>query len=430
MKVKLLKGLCIVCSLSACHPRNHPLVIAAYADSLINNYRTPPLSVQNDSEIVFWEKRIDPARPGLVSELRYAAALSQRFRYFGDIRDIYCADSVARRVDSLFNHHESQAMLTLTGYSILQHRFTEAAEWLKKAKYLGIKKYDDLSYSFDVDYELGRYYDAGVALKQMKSGADYSYLFRNAKMHHLNGEPDSAVADMIKAAGLENTNPWLQTIALSNAADLLVHSGSPERAAPLYRTCLELNGADFHSLLGLGWIALVCDKNDTLAEKIFSFAASKNKLPDALFRMIQTAEFRGDKILELKYARDFERTVSTPLYGSMYNKYLIQLYTGILNEPQKAEALARKELDNRATPPTYAWYAWSLFCNGRSAEALGIYKKYVSGLPLEGLELYWMGKMMEGMGKTYNANAFFSAAKKNIYDLSPGIQKELMKFSE
>jgi hypothetical protein len=39
----------------------------------------------------------------------------------------------------------------------------------------------------------------------------------------------------------------------------------------------------------------------------------------------------------------------------MYHKYLVELYTGILNSPAKALAIAEKEIDNRATPQTYAW---------------------------------------------------------------------------
>jgi len=49
-----------------------------------------------------------------------------------------------------------------------------------------------------------------------------------------------------------------------------------------------------------------------------------------------------------------------PEYGLMYDKYLIGLYTGILNNPSKAVEIAQKEIDSRKTPQTYAWYAWAL----------------------------------------------------------------------
>jgi hypothetical protein len=188
-----------------------------------------------------------------------------------------------------------------------------------------------------------------------------------------------------------------------------------------------MNNADFHSLLGLGWIALVHDKNDSLAERIFMFVRTKNKLPDVLFKLTQMAQVRGDTVLEKKWARVFETRVRDSVYGSMYNKYMIELYTGILQDPSRAEEISKKELENRATPQTQAWYAWSLFSNNKKKEAYDQFEKNVSGRPLEGLELYWMGKLMQGLNKGYNAQAFFKAAYINKYDLSPGILKDLEK---
>jgi hypothetical protein len=188
-----------------------------------------------------------------------------------------------------------------------------------------------------------------------------------------------------------------------------------------------MNSADFHSLTGLGWIALVHDKNDSLAEKIFSFVRTKNKLPDPLYKLTQMAQVRGDSLLQRKWAHQFETEANNAVYGNMYNKYMVELYTGILNDPSRAELISKRELENRATPQTYAWYVWSLFSAGKKKEAYEQFQKNVSGRPLEGLELYWMGKMMQGMNKGYNAQAFFKAAYINKYDLSPAILQDLEK---
>jgi len=51
--------------------------------------------------------------------------------------------------------------------------------------------------------------------------------------------------------------------------------------------------------------------------------------------------------------------------------------------------------------------------------------QFVSGKPLEGLELYYMGKLMAGLQRKYNAQQFLNAAYKNRYDLSPFKQKDL-----
>ncbi len=418
-------GALLFCLLSSCRHEKSQIVSRFYIDSLITHYSEPAFAKVNDSGILFWKNRIDPKLPGIVSESKYAGALSMRFHLFGDIRDIRMADSVIRKEDQDFNHKEAAANLTLVGYSILQHRFKEADAYLEKAKAIGLKNYDQLTASFDVDFELGKYSNSTIELQQLKSPDDYGYFFRRSKMDHLNGLLDSSIHAMLKAAASEENSDYLKQVALSNAADLFIHAGEMEKAADLYMQCIRINSADFHSIMGLGWIALVHDKNDSLAEKIFEFVRARNKLPDALYKLTQMADGRADSSLEKNYARAFEMLATDSVYGNMYNKYMIELYTGILKDPAKAELISRRELENRATPQTCAWYVWSLYSNNKKQEAYAQYQQLVSGKPLEGLELYWMGKMMQGLNKGYNAKKFFEAAYKNKYDLSPGMERDL-----
>ena len=286
----------------ACRHEKGQIISQTYIDSLISQYQKPAFARSNDSSMQFWRNRIDPKLPGLVNETKYAGTLSLRFHLFGDIQDIKTADSVIRKLDSNFNCKEAQADLTLVNYSILQHRFKEADLWMEKAMQNGIKKYDQLCSSFDVDFELGRNFKAANELKELRSSGDYGYFFRRSKMDHLNGLLDSSIHAMMQAAKQEENSPYLLQVALSNAADLYIHAGDLKQAADLYQKCLAMNSADFHSLTGLGWIALVHDNNDSLAEKIFSFVRTKNKLPDPMFKLTQAAQMTGDSLQENKWA--------------------------------------------------------------------------------------------------------------------------------
>ncbi|MBS1566782.1 MAG: hypothetical protein JST39_20525, partial [Bacteroidetes bacterium] len=136
---------------------------------------------------------------------------------------------------------------------------------------------------------------------------------------------------------------------------------------------------------------------------------------------------RGDSTAQKAYAVRFETEATRPGYGNMYNKYLIGLYTGILATPSKALTLATRELDNRATPQTWAWYAWSLHMNNQDDSAWQVYQSHISGKPLEATELYYTGKLMKTLGKGYNAGECFKAANENRYDLSPDMIKDLDK---
>jgi len=417
--------LCLALLFVSCKNQHSKIVDYIYVDSLMSHYTLPRQVTDNEKDMQFWKNKIDPKLPRQIGESKYAGTLIVRFHQFGDIQDVKEAESILKGVNKTYDNSLPGPFVALTGSAMLQHHFIQADTLFEKAKKIGVDGFTLNTLSFDVNFELGRYSNANFYLRQLKQDKDYSYYFRQSKMDHFNANIDSAISNMLKAADLEKAAPYLQGIALSNAADLYVHAGDLQKAAGLYKECIRLNSVDFHSIMGLGLIALVHDKNDTLAEKIFKFVLTKNKLPDPLFKLYQMAQQRGDKTLEKKYANEFVAKSTDTIYGRMYNKYVIEIYTGILNEPAKAEELAKDELHNRATPQTYAWYAYTLFENYKKDEAYKVFEQHVSGQPLEGLELYYMGKMMKGLDKGYNADAFFKAAEKNKYDLSPDMEKDL-----
>lgn len=416
---KILLAFLLPVWLGSCGTKEKTLVSRPFIDSLIAHYSPPAAAEGNRQESVFWKSRINPAVSGYLNESHYAACLAQAFRLSGEIDSLQKADSILLAVDRNFNHKEASVQLALVSHYITRHRFHEADSLLQKAKGVGLRPYESHTHSFDVAFELGSYFQARAELNAIQSLNDYGYYFRKSRLDHLDGELDSAIVDMDKAVLLGGTNEYLRGVAEANAGDLYLHAEALELARNAYVACIRRNSADFHSLLGLGWLALVHDGDDSLAETIFRFVHRKNPLPDALFKLEQMAEVRGDTARQAGYARDFVALATRPVYGGMYDKYLIELYSGVLRDPAAAEALARKELQNRATPQTYAWYAWALFAGQKKEAAYDVFKQQVSGKPLEALELYWMGRLMEGLGKNYNAREFYKAAVDTRYDLDP-----------
>lgn len=420
----------IILLLASCNGDKKVIVDPVFADSLITHYTEPAAIKLNSEEAEFWRKRIDPNNPGFVNETKYAGAMAGRFMLSGDINDLKISDSILQKTDEVYNHKEAGPVASLAAHAITQHRFKEADSLLGVAKTIGLKTFESLVYSFDVDFELGRYDQASLELSNIRASNDYAYYFRKSKLAHYRGDLDSSITAMLKAADLAGSNALLKQVALTNAADLYIHDGKLKKAYELYVECIRLNSADIHSIMGIGWIALVHDKNTSLAARIFGFARTKTKLPDPVFKLMQTAESVGDSSMAKKYATEYVAMATDPRYGNMYNKYLIELYTSELIDPSKAEIIASNELMNRATPQTYAWYVWTLFANNKKEEAYNNYEKFVSGKPLEGLELYYMGKLMQGLKKGYNAKEFFKAAFKNKFDLSPAKEKELEQYLE
>ena len=422
---QLITGIAILLLFASCKNENKAIVSVAFTDSLLNNYSDSAAKNPLETDLQFWKNRIIPESPGLINELKYAGSLVQRFHLTGNIQDLVTADSILLISDRAFGHKQTAPNMALIRNSILQHRFKMADSLLQQVRNTGIKKYESATLGFDVAFELGNYQVAEYELKQIATPNDYGYNFRRAKLAHYKGEVDTAIASMQRSAEQAGGNVSLMQAALSNEADLNLHNGNLQRANELYVQSIRLSATDMHSIMALGWIALVHDKNDSLAEKIFRFVQSKTKAPDAVFKLTQLADARGDSAMQKKYASEFVAIATAPVYGNMYNKYVLELYTGFLNEPAKAEAMAARELLNRTTPQTYAWYVWALYSNNKNTEAEKIYRQHVSGKPLEGLELYWMGKYMQAQNKGYNAKEFFKAAYKNRFDLSPSMVKDL-----
>lgn len=401
------------------------VVDTVFTDSVLNNYSVLPAVKHIDDEIAFWKERINFNEPDYTNSMRYAGALINRFHISGDIADVKKSDSVLLHVSKQFKGTEAAPYLSLSAHAMLQHEFVKADSFLTLAKNIGLKKYEAVGAGFDVSFELGNMSYAAVNLKGMQDATDYGYQFRKSKLMHYKGALDSSINAMKAAHELSSANAVLRQAALSNLGDLYIHSGEMKKAADCFIKCIRENSSDIHSLMGLGWIALVHDRNDSLAERIFQFASTKTKSPEPLFKLIAVAQQRQDTALEYRYATAFEVAISDTNYGNMYHKYMIQLYTGVLNKPAHAVTIASKELLNRNTPQTNAWYAWALFKNGQTAAAMKVFNEKVSGKPLEGLELYWMGKLLQAVNKNSAAQQYFYEAEKNKYDLYPAVTKDL-----
>jgi len=274
---QIISGIAIIFLFASCNNDKKIIVSAIFIDSLITNYNDTAGRNAVEAELQFWKARIVPTNPGLINELKYAGALVQRFHLTGDINNLLTADSILYTSDKAFNHKEPGPNLMLVPTSILQHRFKVADSLLQQARLAQIKKYESASLGFDVAFELGYYQLAQTELKKIANINDYGYNFRHAKLAHYNAEVDTAIAAMKRAGELVQNNIVLKQAALSNQADLNLHNGNLQQAHDLYIESIRLNAADLHSIMGLGWIALMHDRNDTLAEKIFRFVQGKTK---------------------------------------------------------------------------------------------------------------------------------------------------------
>lgn len=426
MKKALIPVLFTLAILS-CSRKQKTIVDPVYVDSLIKNYSLSATAKTNEGDLAFWQKRMDSLPDNYVNGPKYASALSTRFHLYGDIHDLLKADSLIKQSNLANQEKEDGLLYTLANLATLQHHFKESYEYAQKGMNAGDNKYGGKMAIFDALFELGQYDVAGGIIRTIKPDNTYPYYFRRSKYEHYHSSLDTAIAYMENAIGKSQGNKYLEQAAISNTADLYIHKGELNKSYDLYKRSIAIDAADFHSIMGIGWIALVHDNNDTLARKIFEFAHKYLQSPDPLLKLMYVAQAKHDSINEKKLAETFANVASQPEYGQMYNKYLIEIYTGVLNNPQKAVELAKLETESRPTPQTYAWYAWTLINNNEREKAESVFSQFVSGKPLEGLELYYMAKLMQSFGKKYNEREFFKAAYSNRFDLSPAQVRDLEK---
>ena len=416
----------------SCKQKPQPLVEPKLINQMVQNLQSAAknkvmdsIQTQMKEELNFWESRIVDRPEGITALKSYTNALIQDFHLTGNIFQLQKADSILLHLNQLQKEQDAGILRSLASLYITLHRFTEANEYIAKARKIGTEKYATELLFFDTQFELGGFALCKNVLSKTHSTNQFGYLFRMAKWKHYLGETDSAIHYFNQSALWAGNSNTLKQAAYSNLADLYLHEGNLEKAYSLYKQNLIANPYDHYSLQGMGRIALSHPNTIKLAEKIFYLQAKVNALPDALYNLVWLAEAENNIELQKKYATEFEKIATQKVYGGMYNKYLIELYTGILNTPSKALILAEKEILNRSTPQTNAWLVYALQLNGKTASAKSRYQKQVSGKPLESLELYWMGKTMELQYKKYNAKKFYKAAARNRYDLSPAKQKDL-----
>jgi tetratricopeptide (TPR) repeat protein len=413
-------SLLLIATVLSCNKKNQA-VDPAFVDSLLNSFSISPDSKTNEADLFFWKSRLNRFPGDPVAAEKYASALSARYGVYGDISDLLLADSLIADLVTRFN--EPGHLLTLAGYNMQRHRFNHARIFIDNVIALKAEPYATDLMSFDVNFETGRQVGAIGYLNKYKTRSDFALEFRRSKSAHYDGSINAAIDHMLKASESSNGNDYLKRLALSNAADLYLHKGDVSEASALYRRCIQMD-TDFHSLMGLGWIALVHDCNDVLAMKIFEWVHLYSKSPDVLYKMSLAIQL-SYPVKSSKFAEKFIATANKAPYGDMYNKYLVCLYLDILDLPAKALEVAEKEITHRATPQTYAWMVRSLYRNGNKQEAYRLFVEKVSGKSLEALELFWMGEMLKAEGKHALSSQYFKAASENKFDLSPAMINKL-----
>jgi tetratricopeptide (TPR) repeat protein len=109
----------------------------------------------------------------------------------------------------------------------------------------------------------------------------------------------------------------------------------------------------------------------------------------------------------------------------MYNKYLISLYARELKNYDKAAAIAEKEVNNRPTPETYNWLAWTYFKKGDISKAAELTETHVLNKTFEPEALLHSAYILKAKGDLKESRKLFNECKTASFELGPVTTKKI-----
>jgi len=336
----------------------------------------------------FWSERLDADTTGVGDLAPLSGAYTSLFDATGDVSNLHKTEAIAKRGMQISGHNKDAFARILASNYISQHRFKEAKQVLDSS-YAGVsKKHDTELMLFDVNMELGNYDEAKKYLDKVKNNSDFHYLIRLAKWSDYRGDLDSAIKyieqarDIAESGDVKSLKVWSYT----NLGDYYGHAGRIDDAYQMYLKTLKLQPDNAYAKKGIAWILYSKEKNTEEANRVLDSIIKNHKAPDYYLLKSEIAAFDGNKAESTKYQNKYLSLVTDPSYGDMYNAYLIELYAE--SDPNKALAIAQKEVENRATPETYHLLAYAQLKSGDKEAALETVQKHVEGKTFEPMAQY------------------------------------------
>lgn len=394
----------------------------AHYNALLENKDAVKGRVQAvDQEIEFWTSRLQNDTGNFVDMMELAHRYNQRFSLTGTIQNLVIADSFMLRSSEKLAHTNPDIFFSRSQTAITMHRFRDAYQFNNLAIENNGAAYTSSLLAFDAGVELGLYKQSYRELNRIADKESVDYMIRKAKEADHEGDLDAAIAltEQVLDKAKKMEHPMLISWAQSTLGDMYGHAGRIQDAYNSYMDVLKNDPAHMYALKGLAWIIFSHEKNTREANRIIEYIHSQTSMPDLYLMQAEMAAYNGDMQLEKMYQDKFLQIVNTPCYGDMYNKYLIQIYSEDPKYTDKAVAIAEKELQNRNTPETNDWYAWSLYKQGNIEKAYKIASSKVYMQTFEPDALLHTAYIFEAKGEKSQAKKMLEACLESSFELGP-----------
>ena len=373
------------------------------------------------AEEKFWASKLEKTPNQFPYLAKLAIAESQLFDATGNIENLKKAESYLLQLNQKTNQNKAGYLRALARNYISQHRFKASLILLEKAEILAEDLESTQKMMFDVHMELGNFDIAKSYLEKVVNLNSFDYLIRTAKWNDHIGNLDAAIKYMEMAmAKAESSNiAGLKQWSYTNIADLYGHDGQINKSYEYFLKALALNPNDAYAKKGIAWIVYSHERNPKEALRILNTITENYSAPDYYLLKAEITEFLTDETLKNKYIASYKNAVQNPQYGEMYNAYNAKLFAENNKFVDSAIVIAKREIENRATPQSYDLLAWSLYNNGEFKKALDIVNMHIINKTFEPEALYHVAEIYKANGMTSELQPLKNELLTATYELGP-----------
>lgn len=395
-------------------------------DQYLVTAETPGKDAIN-KELEFWQNRFKNDSTNLMEMGRLAGIHTALFGSTGNISELKTSETLLKKAHDISARDKDSYLRSLALNYISQHRFKEAQILLDSAYTYEDNRKETEMMLFDVAMELGEYNRADTLLGKIKDTKDFNYLIRLAKWSDHNGNLDAAIKylEQAKQIAEERDNKGFKSWIYSNIGDFYGHAGRLEDSYNSYLKALAIEPDNHYVKKQIAWMVYSSEKDTKEANRILDSVMINHKAPDYHLLKGEMAEYEGNTSEAKKQYDMFLKATENADYGDMYNTYLITLYAE--TNPEKALALAAKEITNRATPETYQLLAYSQLKAGDKVAALKTIEEYVEGKTSEPKALFHSALIYKANGMKDKVAPIKEELMGAFYELGPVKAKEIEK---
>lgn len=393
-------------------------------NSYLNTIETPE---KTSKYYELWNGKIKTDSVQMMALANVGGEYTRFFKNSGEIKQLKKAEKAFTKALEVANVNKASYARALARNYISQHRFKEALQLADIANAENQGKKETQSLYFDIHMELGNYDIAEKYLEELKNFSDFGYLIRLAKWNDYKGNLGTTILMMEKAMAKAESanNKSLKLWSYTNIADYYGHAGRLKDSYKHYLKALQLDPNNAYAKKGIAWIVFSHEKNGEEALRILDAVTTSYHAPDYYLLKAEIASFMGESSLYHKSMKLFYTTSQDSAYGHMYNNYHFDYFLDYDEQMDKALDLAKTEVENRATPESYAMLAVAYLKIGQKEKAKSLIENYVVGKTYEPGILLSVAQVYKATNQFDKVDALKQELIGAVYELGPASRKEI-----